>query len=127
MPGNWTRLGYVSEFLLAIIAVFTLWSQAGGQGHLDMIPWHWKLGLGMGASWAVVKATAAAAGHEKPWNRQTLLWLALAAALGVCMGLLVYRYHLLEPVDEDQEMIEEEAAAPVRTPSGFRGGEPPRL
>ena len=54
------RLAYATQFLIALIAVFVLWSQVGGQRHLDLMPWYFKLGLGGGAALAVVKATAAA-------------------------------------------------------------------
>jgi len=29
------RLAYATQFLIALIAVFVLWSQVGGQSHLD--------------------------------------------------------------------------------------------
>jgi hypothetical protein len=45
MPPALHRLAYVAEFLLALIAIWTLWSQVGGQGHLDLMPWYDKLGL----------------------------------------------------------------------------------
>ena len=51
------RLAYATQFLIAVIAVFTLWSEVGGQSHLDLMPWYLKLGLGAGAALAVVNAT----------------------------------------------------------------------
>ena len=39
----------IFEFLVAIIAVFTLWSQVGGQYHLDLMFWPWKIGFGRGS------------------------------------------------------------------------------
>lgn len=125
MPGKWVRLGYVGLFLLALIAVFITWSQVGGQGHFDMIPWYWKLSLGLGLAWTVAGAARAAATQERAWNRDTLRWLAAAVAIAAGMGMLVYHYHLLEPVDEDQEMLEEETgvrlpAAALRPGSAWR-------
>jgi hypothetical protein len=39
VPGpSWLRLAYCFEFLIAMLTVFTLWSEIGGQGHLDLIP-----------------------------------------------------------------------------------------
>jgi hypothetical protein len=32
------RLAYTTLYLIAIIAVFVVWSQVGGQGHLDLMP-----------------------------------------------------------------------------------------
>ena len=34
-----------TQFLMALIAIFMLWSQVGGQSHLDLVPWPLKLGL----------------------------------------------------------------------------------
>ena len=50
------RLAYTTQFLIALIAVFVLWGQVGGQSHLDLIPWYLKLGLGMASAFAAVKA-----------------------------------------------------------------------
>ena len=36
---RYLRLAYATQFLIAVIAVFTLWSQVGGQSHLDLMPW----------------------------------------------------------------------------------------
>ena len=41
------RLAYTTQFLIALIAVFVLWSQVGGQSHIDLMPWYFKLGLGV--------------------------------------------------------------------------------
>jgi hypothetical protein len=54
------RLFYAIEFLIALIATYTVWSQVGGQYHLDLMAWYWKLCLGVGIAFAAVKATAAA-------------------------------------------------------------------
>src|ERR1019366_7914913 len=68
------RLSYATQFLIALIAIFVLWSQVGGQGHLDLVPWHLKLLLGGGAAFCVVKATAGAVAGERAWNGKTLRW-----------------------------------------------------
>ena len=57
MPSNFPRLVYALEFLLAVVSVLELWSQVGGQGHLEMIPWYTKLGLTLGVALAAVMAT----------------------------------------------------------------------
>ena len=62
------RLAYATQFLIATIAIYVLWSQVGGQSHLDLMPWYVKLGLGTGAALAVVKATdAAVQGLGRRW------------------------------------------------------------
>jgi len=98
------RLAYSTQFLIALIAVFVLWSQVGGQSHLDLMPWYLKLGLGVGAAFASVKSTAAAVAHERPWNASSLKWLGIMLALLVGCGLASYYYHLYGETDEqDQE------------------------
>jgi len=96
------RLAYTTQFLLALLAVFELWSQVGGQSHLDLMPWYLKLVLGAGAALATVRATAAAVSHERPWNGQTLRWLGILAALLIGCGLASYYYHVYEE-QQDQE------------------------
>jgi hypothetical protein len=34
---SWLRLGYAVEFLVALLAILNLWSEVGGQGHLDLM------------------------------------------------------------------------------------------
>jgi len=97
------RLAYTTQFLIALIAVFVLWSQVGGQSHLDLLPWYLKFGLGAGAAFAVVRATAAAVGRERPWNGQCLRWLGVMLALLVCCGLASYYAHLNEETDDEDQ------------------------
>jgi len=98
------RLAYATQFLIALIAVFTLWSQVGGQSHLDYMAWTWKLLLGSGAAFSVVKATAAAVDGQRAWNAKTLRWLGILLVLLIGCGLASYYVHLYnEPEDDQQE------------------------
>lgn len=99
------RLLYAIEFLIALIATYTVWSQVGGQYHLDLMAWYWKLGLGAGIAFAAVKATAAAAAGQRAWNARTLRWVSVVIALSLACGAVTYYYHLNEPPsdEEDQE------------------------
>jgi len=97
------RLAYTAQFLLALIAVFVLWSEVGGQSHLDLLPWYLKLVFGVGAAFSAVKATAAAVGGEHPWNGRSLRWIGVMIALLVCCGLASYYAHLNEETDEGDE------------------------
>jgi hypothetical protein len=97
------RLAYTTQFLIALIAVFVLWSQVGGQSHLDLMPWYLKLALGAGAAFAVVKGTAAAVSGETAWNGRTLRWLGIVLALLLGCGLASYYYHVYGESDEDDE------------------------
>jgi hypothetical protein len=99
------RLAYATQFLIALLAVFTLWSQVGGQSHLDLMPWYWKLGLGAGAAFAVVKATAAAVAVAGPtaWNAATLKWFGILLLLLAGCGLATFYVHMnLESDETDQ-------------------------
>ena len=97
------RLAYTTQFLIALIAVFFLWSEIGGQGHLDLMPWYLKLGLGTGVAYAAVKATASAVAHEPAWNIKTLKWFGAMLALMVACGAVTYYYHLYGEDDQQDE------------------------
>ena len=97
------RLAYSTQFLIAVIAVFLLWSQVGGQSHLDLMPWYLKLGLGVGAAFAAVKATAAAVSHDHSWNGTSLKWFGIMLALLLGCGLASYYYHVYGETDEPDE------------------------
>lgn len=99
------RLFLALEFLLALIAGFTLWSQVGGQGHLDLIPWYVKLGLGVGAAYGAVKATAASLFAERAWNRRALRWFSILLSLALAAGLITYYYHLYEEPAGEEENV----------------------
>ncbi|MGA3236891.1 MAG: hypothetical protein ABSG03_11340 [Bryobacteraceae bacterium] len=107
------RLAYTTQFLVALIAVFFLWSEIGGQGHLDLMPWYLKLGLGTGVAYAAVKATASAVAQESAWNIKTLKWFSAMLALLVACGVVTYYYHLYGE-DDDQQDAQGTSIAGVR-------------
>ncbi len=96
------RLAYTTQFLLALIAVFFLWSQIGGQSHLDLMPWHWKAVLGCGAAFACVQATAAAVSGATAWNGRSLRWLGITLMFVAACGAASYYVHMNLEDDEDQ-------------------------
>ena len=96
----WLRLAYMFEFLIALVTIFTVWSQVGGQGHLDLMAWYIKLGLSLGLAWCVVRFTAAMVEHEKAWNVHTAMWLAWMVLFAAAMGGVTYYYHIHEVPDE---------------------------
>lgn len=103
MSTAWLRFAFICEFLLAVLAVFTLWSQIGGQGHLDLMPWYWKLGLGGGASVALVGLTAALMRQERLATRRVLWWSVVIVLLALGMAAVTVYYHLHEVIDETDE------------------------
>ena len=110
------RLAYATQFLIALIAVFVLWSQVGGQSHLDYMAWQAKLLLGGGAAFAAVKATAAAVAGERTWNGKTLRWLGILLVLLVGCGLASYYVHLYVEPDEDNQ--QNDSAMLLKGPRG---------
>jgi hypothetical protein len=99
---RYLRIAYTIQFVVTLIAVFEVWGQVGGQGHLDLMPWYSKLLLAAALSLAAVKATAAAVRRDKTWNAHTSWWVAAALALIATMGVLTYYEHLHEPMDEEE-------------------------
>ena len=97
---SWLRMAYALEFLLALIATFTVWSQVGGQGHMDLLPWYIKLACSLSLAWCSVRFTAALVEHEKAWNQHTLLWFTGMLLVAMAMGGITYYYHLHEVPDE---------------------------
>ena len=117
------RLAYTTQFLIASIAIFVLWGQVGGQSHLDLVPWYLKLVFGMGAAFTAVKATAAAVGHERPWNGRCLRWVGVTIALLVCCGMASYYAHLNEETDEEDQPEAGSVTSAVRPrPAPFEHG-----
>jgi hypothetical protein len=108
MAPKYLRLAYMVEFFVAVVAVFTAWSEIGGQAALDLMPWGWKLGLGIGLSAAGVGYTAAVVNEETDWNARTAKWVSLICAIVLGMGLITYYYVLQEDSTDttgDQESV----------------------
>lgn len=103
------RLAYATQFLIALIAVFVLWSQVGGQDHLDLMPWFLKLFLGAGAAFAIVKATAAAVSREPAWNSGTVKWFGILLAILIACGLATFWAH--KYLEDDQTQPDSSTAA----------------
>src|ERR1035437_5212465 len=99
------RLAYSTQFLIALMAVFVLWSQVGGQSHLDLLPWSVKLVLGLAAAYGVVRATAASVSGDRAWNGQAVRWLGFTLAVLAACGYATYYAHMnLEETDDaDQQ------------------------
>jgi hypothetical protein len=118
---NWLRLAYSVEFLLALLAILTLWSEVGGQGHLDMMPWYTKLLCVLASAWCCVRLSAGMVEHPRAWNRRTLAWLAGLVVMSIVMAGITFYYHLHEESDQPDSDDTTTAAmntfAPQRLPS----------
>ena len=91
------RAVYAIEFFIVLAGSFQLWSQAGGQYHLDLMPWWWKFGFPVALSFSVVRLSAAQT------RKRTLLWLGAILLVALAAGLVTYYYHLNEPVDNGDD------------------------
>lgn len=105
------RLAYTTLFLLALLAVFEVWGDVGGQQHLDLMPWFLKLGLGVGVAYATVKVAAAAASSKQAWNGATLRWSGILLILIIACGLASYYVHVYGEEDDDEDTADASVAA----------------
>ena len=98
---GWLRFAYSIEFLIAVLAIFTLWSEVGGQGHLDLLPWYIKLICVLGSAWCSVRFTAGIVEQTNVWNRRSIGWLLGIVFFAIAMGGITYYYHLHEEPEDD--------------------------
>lgn len=100
------RLAWTVEFLVAVVAVFTAWSEIGGQAALDLMYWAWKLGLGLSLAGAIVAFTAAVVAEERLWTVRSARWLVMILILIGGIAVVTYYYAQAEPtVPEDNGAI----------------------
>ncbi|MEO8024960.1 MAG: hypothetical protein ABI823_00720, partial [Bryobacteraceae bacterium] len=90
-----------------VLVTYTIWPQAGGQGHLDLMPWYWKLAPPFAFSYAITRACIAAGENPNGWNRASAWWLAAALFIAGLIGGLTYYYHLQESqeIESDEGII----------------------
>jgi hypothetical protein len=93
----------IVEFLIAIEAIFTVWSEVGGQYHLDLMFWPWKLGIGVASAGLVVAITANLVRNDGRMTRRALWFCSLLIAIVITAGVVTYYYHLNEPADQDDD------------------------
>ena len=103
MRNSLLRPFLILEFLVAIDAVFTLWSEVGGQYHLDLMFWPWKLGLGAGAAALITLITGQLARNDGRLTRRALMFSSLLIAVVLMGGVLTYYYHINEPTQQDED------------------------
>ncbi len=115
MPPQAIRVAYMLEFLVALPAVLTFWTEIGGAGHMDFVPWYTKFVLTLGASTAIVLSTRAAVEAERALNAQSLGWALVVVLLAIGMAAATYYVHVHEPDDPD---------SPDPAPLAFSGSLP---
>ncbi|HEX4169413.1 MAG TPA: hypothetical protein VHZ55_28460 [Bryobacteraceae bacterium] len=92
MSPNLMRLVYACEFLLALVAIFTAWSEIGGQATLDLMSWGWKLGLSFALAASTVLYTAAIISQDSLWTLRSTRWLSAMVIVLLVMGTVTYFY-----------------------------------
>ena len=112
----------VIEFLLALQASFTLWSQVGGEYHLTLVFWLWKLGIGLGAATLVVALTATLVQNDGEMSRRVLSLASILVIMMLAAGALSYYAHLNEPADDDRD---DESGSTISAASHSAGGRRP--
>jgi hypothetical protein len=114
----WLRLAYAFEFLIALIAIFTLWSQVGGQGHMDLLPWYIKLACALSLAWCSVRFTAGIVENPKAWNQHSVVWFIGMIIVAIAMGGITFYYHLHEVPDETDtdDTTQTSVSVPERRP-----------
>jgi hypothetical protein len=106
----------IVEFLIALQAIFTFWSQVGGQYHLDLMFWPWKFGLSLAAASLIVAITANLVKNDGAITRLTLTLCSFLIVVIVVAGMVTYYYHLSEPPDQDDQSEEDPAQAATTRP-----------
>ena len=119
MPPYITRLGFMMEFLVALLVINETWALVGGQVHLDLMPWYWKL-CPVVLAIVTVMATISAVSHERAWNAKTLTCLALAILIAGGMASVTYYYHLHE--NDNAPASEEDITSVLYAPASERTG-----
>jgi hypothetical protein len=100
---SWLRLAYAVEFFMALIATISVWSEIGGEGHLDLMPWYLKLFLIVGLAWCCVRFTAGLVEQQQVWTRRTISWFAAIILFCIAMGAITFYYHLHEQQDDGDD------------------------
>ena len=97
------RLVYAVEFLVALVAIFTAWSEIGGQAVLDLMHWGWKLSLSLILATAIVGFSAAATAEERLWSLRSARWFAALLLCVFAMAVVTYYYALQVDNSEPEE------------------------
>src|SRR5580692_5607198 len=93
MDNRFLRPLLIVEFLIAMEAIFTVWSEVGGQYHLDLMYWPWKLGISVASAWLTVAITGNLVRNDGRFTRRAVLFFSFLIAIFVLAGMVTYYYH----------------------------------
>lgn len=97
------RLAFVLEYLVALVAIFTAWSEIGGQSALDLMHWGWKLGFSLLLAGTIVAYTSSIVAADSLWTMQSARWLSAIALLLTGMAVVTYFYSLQVDTGESDD------------------------
>jgi hypothetical protein len=102
-PPNWLRLALVLEYLIALQVGLSVWTEVGGQGHMDLLPWYLKLSCIAALAWCIVHFTVELIRQAAVWTARTRFWFGGIVLMAVIMAGITLWYHLHEVSDEDTD------------------------
>ena len=97
------RLAFVFEFLVALVAIFTAWSEIGGQAALDSMTWFWKFGFSLLLAASIVGYSSAIALEQNFWTLRSARWLTGMLLIVFAMGVVTYYFQLQVESGEGDE------------------------
>lgn len=110
------RLAFVFEFLVAVVAIFTAWSEIGGQAALDSMTWFWKFGFSLLLAAAIVGYSSAIACEQSLWTLRSARWLTGMLLIVFAMGVVTYYFQLqADSGDGDENSTMSKTALLVRS------------
>src|SRR5579863_7222093 len=93
----------IVEFLIALEVIYTTWSEVGGQYHLDLMFWPWKLGVGVAAAWLITAITGNIVKNEGEIRRRVAVYASLLCVVVATAGVVTWYYHMHEPTDQQDD------------------------
>src|SRR5580692_8773568 len=117
MDNRFLRPLLIVEFLIAVEAIFTVWSEVGGQYHLDLMFWPWKLGIGIAAAGLIVAITANLVRNDGSITRRAVMFCSLLIAIFLLAGVVTYYYHVNEPVEQEEDQDDDSPAKISKLPA----------
>ena len=91
------------EYLIAVQVLIAFWSHAGGQYHIELMFWPWKIAIPLAGAALVVAMTSGLARGLRWTSARILLMEVSLLLLMLVAGLVTYYYHVNEPTDQDDE------------------------
>lgn len=97
------RVAYALEFLVAIVAIFTGWSEIGGQAALDLMHPGFKFAFSLLLALCLVGYTAAVVSGDSWWTMRSARWFTGILLLLAAMSVVTYFYALQVDTGESDD------------------------